>query len=48
MINQFFYLRKKVVLLCLENQVMKNGHIESIRITGEPLRFEGMYDFGRQ
>lgn len=27
---------------------MKNGHIESIMITGEPLRYQGKYDFGVQ
>lgn len=27
---------------------MKNSHIESILITGEPLRYEGKYDFGSQ
>lgn len=27
---------------------MKNGHVESIMITGEPLRYEGDYDFGAQ
>jgi aarF domain-containing kinase len=27
---------------------MKKSHIESIIITGEPLRHEGVYDFGSQ
>ena len=27
---------------------MRNSHIESILITGEPLRYKGLYDFGKQ
>ena len=27
---------------------MRNSHIESIMILGEPLRFKGLYDFGVQ